>query len=238
MGPISENWDSTKTDPDARSNFLKWRRGRTLSEFIPAHPEKWNQILRGWYVFRLLNQFKLERDEVTFDAQGPKVLAWVDAATGYAEFPYPLMTPKQAPVADMPGIILESLTVALVNCFTEKSLKPLLPYQRLMKLGGKTNEVDRELQEWIANGKKLSDAAPDIDLKRAGSSTDTFEMRRDTCIQFLEEEKNKFLKSMEELKDPLDVRAYPVSWEIRAEIIKALEDVVSSIRTIQVEDGL
>ena len=238
MGPISENWESSKSKLDSRSNFLKWRRGRSLPESIPAHPEKWNQILRGWYVFRLLNQFKLERDEVTFEEQGPRVSAWIDAATGFAEFPFPLMTPKQAPVADMPGIILESLTVALVNCYTQKSIDPLLPYQRLMKLGGSTSQLDRELQQWIVKGKKLSDAAPDADPSRAGSSSDTFETRRNVCIAFFEDEKAKFEKSLEGLVEPLDVRSYPVSWEIRTEIVRALEDLVSSVRTIEVDDEL
>lgn len=238
MGPISQTWGSAASRKVSRTNFLKWRRARSLAEAIPAAPDVWRQMLRGWYVSRLLNELKLDKDDVAYDEVGPKVSVWVDPGSNFVSFPYPLMTPNLAPVADMPGIILDSLTVALANCYSEHSLRPLLPYQRLLKLGGNANQIDRELQEWLVSGKLLLAGTPAIDENRAGSATDTFESRRDKCVAYLDEELKKFKTAMDGIDKFADPRTYPVSWEIREDIEKAINDVISGIRTTVQEESL
>jgi hypothetical protein len=238
MGPISQTWGSASTKRIARTNFMKWRRGRTLAEALPASPEVWRQMLRGWYVARLLNQISQDKDEVSFDEMGPKVSVWVDPGNKYVNFPYPLMYADIAPVPDMPGIVMESLIVAMSNCYTERSLKPLSPYHRILKLGGASHQLDRELSEWVADGKLLLAGTPAVDEKRCGSSTMSMEDRQAKCVAFLEDELKKFTERMNALDKFEDPRTYPVSWEIRADIDKALHDLISGIKSVAKEERL
>ncbi|MEY4424127.1 MAG: hypothetical protein RLZZ258_1230 [Actinomycetota bacterium] len=238
MGPISQTWGAAASKRISRTNFMKWRRGRTLSESMPASPEVWRQMLRGWYVARLLNQVSQEKDEISYDEMGPKVSVWVDPGNTNVNFPYPLMYPDIAQVSDMPGIVMESLIVAMSNCYTEHSLRPLMPYHRLLKLGGASNQLDRELAEWIANGKLLLAGTPAVDEKKCGSATMSMEDRQAKCVAFLEEELAKFNKQMDGLSKFEDPRTYPVSWEIRADIVKAMHDLISGIKAVAKEDEL
>ena len=238
MQPISEAWRSDSDHKDPRANFLKWRRGRTLSEFIPTHPDVWRQMLRGWYVARLLNLLESKKDPHSFEEKGPEVSIWVDPGAAYVSFPYPLMTDKLTPVSDMPGVVLESLTVAMANCYAEHSLQPLLPYQTLQKLGGTSNQVSTELQAWVVEGRRPMAGCPDIDQARAGSASDTLEARRATCITFLETELHKFVSDMGKLDTYADLSSFPVSWEIRSDIEKSIMDLVAGIRSAAIEDTL
>jgi hypothetical protein len=108
----------------------------------------------------------------------------------------------------------------------------------LLKLGGNGGQIDRELQEWVVDGKLLLAAAPIPDPSRAGSPSDTFEVRRDTCIAYLDTELKKFKASMDALDKFADPRSYPVSWEIRDDIEKAILDVISGIRSAAKEETL
>lgn len=238
MQPISEAWSSDSDGKDSRANFLKWRRGRTLSEFIPAHPDVWRQMLRGWYVARLLNLLKSTKDEATFDQKGPEVSVWVDPGMGHVSFPYPLMNPNPTPIDDLPGVVLESMAIALVNGYAAHSLKALLPYQRLFKLGGSTNQLDRELQEWIISGKPSQSGTPAIDENRAGSASDTIDGRKDKSIAYLEGELQKFQTKVAGIDRYSDLRTYPVSWEIRGDIEKAIHEVIAGIRATDKEEEL
>jgi hypothetical protein len=238
MGPISQTWGAASNKRTPRTNFMKWRRGRTLAESMPASPEVWRQMLRGWYVARLLNQITQEKDEISYDEIGPKVSIWVDPGNKYVNFPYPLMYSDIAPVADMPGIIMESLIVSMSNCYTEHSLRPLMPYQRLLKLGGASNQLDRELSEWVSNGKLLLTGTPPVDEKRCGSATMSMEDRQAKCVSFLEDELKKFTEKMDGLDKFEDPRTYPISWEIRSDIMKVMHDLISGIKAVAKEDEL
>lgn len=238
MEPISKTWGAAAKQKISRTNFMKWRRARTLAESIPAAPDVWRQMLRGWYVARLLNQVEQDKNDVSFEEMGPKVSVWVDPGNKHVNFPYPLMYPDIAQVADMPGIILESLTVALANCYAERGLKPLMPYHRLLKLGGATTQLDRELYEWIAKGKVAAAGAPALDEKRCGSAAMTMADRQAKCVAYLQGELEKFNAKMDLLDPFADPRSYPVSWEIRLDIVKALENLISSINSVEEEDEL
>jgi hypothetical protein len=238
MGPISQTWGTAAPRRISRANFLKWRRARSLGEAIPAAPDVWRQMLRGWYVARLLNQLNLEKDDIAYDEMGPKVSVWVDPGSKYVAFPYPLMYPDLAQVSDMPGIMLGSLSVAMANCYTEHSLRPLTPYQRLLKLGGASNQLDRELQEWVVNGKLILAGTPDVNPDRCGSSAMTMADRQAKCVAFLEKEQASLQAVFEGLDKFADPRTYPVSWEIRDDLTKALRDLTSAIKSVIKEDEL
>jgi hypothetical protein len=130
------------------------------------------------------------------------------------------------------------MAIALVNGYAAHSLKALLPYQRLFKLGGSTNQLDRELQEWIISGKPSQSGTPAIDENRAGSASDTIDGRKDKSIAYLEGELQKFQTKVAGIDRYSDLRTYPVSWEIRGDIEKAIHEVIAGIRATDKEEEL
>jgi hypothetical protein len=169
---------------------------------------------------------------------GPKFEVWADGGRNFVNFPYPLLYPNIAVVSDYPGVILESLSIAMVNCYVETSLAPLAPYHRILKLGGRSGQADSELSDWINNGTIQSENAPKIRPEKAGSESDSPEIRKQKCVAFFKQELASFDKHMSKVDPHGDIRAYPVSWEIRSEIRKAIEDVILSIRAIEEEETL
>jgi hypothetical protein len=240
MEPIAKEWVSSSNSAVTRANFMQWRRGKPLGEAIPAAPTVWNQMLRGWYVAKLFDQVKDDTlsKGAAFDEMGPRIGVWADGGRNFVDFPYPLLYPNIAPVADYPGIILESLSIAMVNCYVETSLDPLAPYHRLLKLGGRIGQADTELSDWINKGTIQSENAPKMRPEKAGSDSDSPELRKERCIAFLEKELASFNKHMGKIDPHGDIRAYPVSWEIRAEIRKAISDIITTIEAIEEDETL
>jgi hypothetical protein len=232
MGPIAETWSRFNSKKDTRFGFMKWRRGRTLPEAIPAHAEVWTQMLKGWYVMRLLNMFEQAPRDESYEEKGPKLSVWVNSNTKYTPFPYPLYYPGIAPIDDLAGIVLQSLTIAMVNCYEQTSLAPLDAYKRLGKLGDADSEFS-ELAEWVRNGTSLQSGAPLPLAERAGSSDQSFEERQSRCVTWLSQELAKFQANVAAVEANDDFRSYPVTWEIRAEVIEALSELISSISSIK-----
>jgi hypothetical protein len=237
MGPIAQTWSRLGPKKDSRTAFMKWRRGRTLPEAIPAHPEIWQQMLKGWYVMRLLNMFEQASRDESYDQKGPKLAIWVNPSLKYVSFPYPLYFPGVAPVGDLPGIVLQSLTIALVNCYQETSLLPLEAYKRLIELGDNDAEFS-ELAEWIRSGKVVKSGAPIPLTERAGSPDQSLSERQNKCTDWLQSELNSFRDNVVKIEKKDDFRSYPVTWEVRSEIVSALTDLLSFVNNIQPEESL
>lgn len=237
MEPIAKTWSQAAGKKVSRGAFMKWRRGRTLAEAIPSHPDVWGQMVRGWYVMRLLNMFEQAAKDESYEEKGPRVSIWVDTSTGYADFPYPLYYPGVAPVGDLPGIIMESLTIALVNCYEQTSLKPLAPYKRLFKLGDADSEFS-ELADWVRTGKVTQQGAPTPTADRAGTSSQSFDERQKLCVDWLSKELESFKANMAKAESKDDVRSYPVTWEIKVEVIRGMETLITTINNIQPEESL
>jgi hypothetical protein len=64
------------------------------------------------------------------------------------------------------------------------------------------------------------------------------EDRQARCVSFLEEELKKFTDRMENLDKFEDPRTYPISWEIRTDIIKVLHDLISSVKAVAKEEKI
>jgi len=237
MSPIAESWSRLSPKKETRSGFMKWRRGRTLPEAIPAHSDIWNQMLKGWYVMRLLNMFEQSPRDESYEEKGPKLGVWINPNTKYSSFPYPLYYPGVAPIDDLAGIVLQSLTIALVNCYEQTSLAPLEPYKRLHKLGDADSEFS-ELADWVRNGTSSQSGAPVPMPDRAGSADQTFEERQARCVYWLSQELEKFKANVAKIENQDDFRSYPVTWEIRAEVIAALSELISSISSIKPQESL
>jgi hypothetical protein len=194
-------------------------------------------MLKGWYVMRLLNMFEQAPRDESYEEKGPKLSVWINSNTKYSPFPHPLYYPGVAPIDDLAGIVLQSLTIALANCYEQTSLAPLEAYKRLHKLGDAESEFS-ELVDWVRNGASSQTGAPVPLADRAGSSDQSFEERQTRCVSWLTQELTKFKANVATVEAKDDFRSYPVTWEIRAEVISALSDLISSISRIRPQDSL
>lgn len=238
LGPIASQWIEASSSYASRSNFMNWRRGRELAEAIPAHPVRWAAMLRGWHVARVLNLFENDTKNPSYGDKGPKVSIWSGPSKGWTMFPYPLHSSHIAKnVDDYPGIVLDSLIIALATCYSEHSLAPLEPYQRLMELGGGNQDSWADLENWILNGNTQT-GAPMPRTDRAGSPTDSATARREACLAYVGDMAAKFRERMANLDPHVDPRTYPIVWEIREELNASYEEVMSAIRKIEASDDL
>ena len=238
FGPIASEWISASGNYASRSNFMNWRRGRELPEAIPAHEDRWNAMLRGWHVARLLNMFENDTKHESYTDKGPKVSIWTDPAKGWKMFPYPLHSSHIAKnVDDYPAIVLNSLIIALANGFDAKSLEPLEPYQRLMQLGGGDQQQWAELENWILNG-STQPGAPRPRPESAGGANDSPNSRKEVSIAHVTEMSDKFEARMAALDPHVDPRTYPIVWEIRDAMRDSFADVLSAIRDVEQSDDL
>jgi hypothetical protein len=238
MDPIAKEWLVASKDDESRSNFMRWRRGRPLPESLPVSPSIWPRMLSGFYVAKLFGLIKHDEAHAAFGKLGPKLSMWIDGGKKHVDFPFPLHFPGVAARPDYLGIIMESLIIALVNCYSEGSLEPLEPYKKLATLGTLGNLDGRGgvLQNWVRTGEITELEAPEVDASRAGSREDTTAERKAKCVQFFTKQLESFEAYMSR-QDPFgDVRAYPVSWELRREIRQALNELIFTIPTFEEQD--
>jgi hypothetical protein len=195
-------------------------------------------MLRGWHVARLLNLFENDTKHPSYTDKGPKVSVWTDPAKGWKMFPYPLHSSQIAKnVDDYPAIVLDSLIIALANCYSSSSLEPLDPYKRLMELGGGNQDQWPDLENWILNG-STQQGAPTPKPERAGSVNDSAAARKEACVKYVTEMADKFKARMSALDPHVDPRTYPIVWEIRDELAASFEDVLAAIRNAEASDDL
>ena len=234
MEPMLQEWSKAGHGYSARSNFMTWRRGRTLAEAIPAHPDQWQLMLNGWFVARLLNAFEHDKSDSTFKEKGPRLSIWASPSSGWVDFPYPLHSAQIASnVDDFPAIVLDSLIVAMAECHRATSIKPLEPYQRLIDLGGSRGSWD-DLSSWILDG-RVEPGAPTPRADRAGTAEMSSQERQDACAAYLEDLLTKFRQKMAGLDPHADSRTYPIAWELRSEIEYALDAGIKAVRSIEPE---
>lgn len=234
MEPISSTWSKVSGKYASRAPFMNWRRARELDEAIPASPQQWRKMLRGWFVGRVLDLFENETSHPDYEQKGPVVKIWDGPGNGWADFPHPLYSANIARnVDDYPAIVLDSLTIALTDCFVDQSLAPLRPYQRLMELGGGEDGGNwQTLKDWVLHGKSDS-GGPIPRAERAGTKEGSVEDRRGAALQYVTKLQESFEKKMKELDPHADPRYYPISWELRDDIISAMEDVKKQISSIE-----
>ncbi len=238
MQPIAASWREASSDYASRSNFMNWRRGRGLTEAIPAHQERWSLMLSGWHVARLLNLFENDTKHPSYADKGPKVSIWVDPSKQWRGFPYPLYSSQIARnVDDYPAVILESLIIALGECNLQQSLAPLDPYHKLMELGGGNSNQWSDLENWILNG-SVPQGAPMPRAERAGLPTDSPQQRKEVGSAFFAEMMSQFRDHMASLDPQGDPKTYPLVWEIRKELDASFEAVLAAIQSIEFSDDL
>ena len=164
MEPIAQEWMRQSNTLDSREAFWRFKRSRLLGEAIPADPTIIDAMIRGWYVAKSLSRLKVTPES---GERGRGISIWDSTKRTFADFPHPLLDSRNTPPEDFPGVVMQSLTIALALCNTQESLEPLRAYQILTRLGGGSREMSDELLAWVQEG-RLSDGAPTPDTSRAG----------------------------------------------------------------------
>ena len=232
MQPIVKTWVESCNQPETLESFWKWRRARTLKEAVPASPSIVDAMVRGWFVAKTLEYLDVDKSD---SMRGPLLKIWSGPKNDWVEFPHPLLYPGSTPPHDYLGVVLESLSVAMAMCNAVGSLDPLKPYHRLIELGGSENEVCEDLAKWIQLGERDS-KAPKQNSARAGSSDDSIEIRREKAAGYIDQEKAKFITEVVNIDEHGDPRTYPVTWEVRDDVIAALGNLIVGIEKIRTAD--
>jgi hypothetical protein len=224
--PIAQQWLASRNEPEKREAFLKWRRARNLKESTPVAPEVMAAILRGWYVAKILGQLDAKTDDLM---RGPAISIWTGPGDKKADFPHPLMHKGFTPPFDYPGTLLKSISIAIVLCNAEGSLNPLTSYHRLMDLGFKVDEICPELTNWVQTGTTSDSSAPVPDPERAGPATGSIDERKEVIINYLTQQAQEHFEDVVKVTPGEDIRSYPITWEIREEVLEAINGLKSAI---------
>ena len=232
MEPIAAQWKRVSGEYSSRAPFMNWRRARQLAEAIPASDSIWQKMLNGWFVARILDLFQNDTANADYEQKGPIVRIWDGPGNGFVPFPHPLYSAEIARnVDDYPAIVLDSIMIALSECYLEQSLDPLLPYKRLKQLGGGEHSHWKELEDWILRGK--TDAGGPIPRpERAGLATGSVSERRNSAYEYITGVGRSFEDKMSKVDPHSDPRAYPIAWELRDDILSSIERVKQQVQAI------
>lgn len=232
MEPIARGWLKESNTQHSREAFWKFKKARLLAESIPADPDVITSMIRGWYVAKALGRLEVDNNH---GERGPKLGVWDAATRRVASFPHPLLSGRNALPYDFPGVVMQSLTVALVLCSSQGSLEPLAAYRALAALGGDQGASSSALIDWIQRG-EVQKGAPVPSAERAGSATGDLVQRQQALREYLTAETAKFRDEVVEHDHSVSVYDYPVSWEIREEILTALGDLTSAVMATRSAD--
>ncbi len=236
MEPIVREWRARSGDSHSRDSFMAWRRVAPLAESIPAHPDQWQTMLKGWFVARMLGYLWVENDGEAARELGPKINIWSGATNGWTHFPFPLCSidPLKS-IVNAPAVILDSLVIAMAECSGTGNTQPLEPYKQLLALGGGDGHVSF-LTDWVVEGKTPL-GAPLPPGEHGGTPEMSYEERRMICGDYLSSLLENFRSKMRAL-DGASSDSYPLVWEIRHEVESALESCRRAVAEIEPEERL
>jgi hypothetical protein len=113
-------------------------------------------------------------------------------------------------------------------CNGEGSLQPLRAYHCLMDLGGESQDLSPEFSDWIQDG-VMPERAPLPNPERAGAHDATLAARQDALRTYFDNEESDFELKVLTQDLGTSVYDYPVSWEIRTQILGALDALRSRV---------
>jgi hypothetical protein len=112
----------------------------------------------------------------------------------------------------------------MVDVHTKGNLSPLVPYHRLIELG---ENYDTNLGDWIQDG-TLPRGAPTPDPKVAGGVDGSAEDRREAIRTALLTSRAEYEELFAQTKRDNDPFAVPLSWELRDQILAALDGLTAA----------
>jgi hypothetical protein len=179
--------------------------------------------IKGWYVASALNLLAEEPNE----GLGPKISIRQKSSNDFLTFPHPLLYAGRLYENDYLAAVLESVSIAQALCTSQGNLKPLEPYKRLIGLAGEGKDLAPELSHWLSTGEAL---APGQEPSAFATSAPEEVNSRIAKVQgFLSEEMRNFRTSAESSSSSSSVYSYPVSWEIRDDVERALRELIDQV---------
>lgn len=226
MKPIAEEWAAVKLDADSRSKFWRWRRARSLPEFIPLAPPVRRAMVRGWFTASLLNRLDIPA--------GKQWTIYDPVSRGPVPFPFPLLQPDVSQQFDYMPAALKSVPLAWLDAATQGDVAPMAAYKCLRDLGGsgESGAVDeyglnQTLRDWLTNGTTDS-AAPEVE----GAGT-TMEERRQYALARIAKWRGNYEDLFTKTAQSLDPIRAPRAFELRADILTALSELEAGIQAAQ-----
>lgn len=195
LEPISSQWHGLS--PHMRGNFWHWRRARALPAALPMGAGQRRAVVGGWLVGRLTGSVDVPADAAAVGGAPVRVL---DPGSGrWVDFPADLVLTRQdlRTQGDLLVLLLESMSIAVADCYQQAEQQPLHPYTALRRIfddslhgPSDSDAINRRsgatrVEEWIATGQAeaggalLGDAG-DPELRRAAAATWLRETREGT----------------------------------------------------------
>lgn len=227
--PIATAWGQG-CQANNLGNFWQWRRARPLPQAIPVPPDWLRELLRGWFVARLL-------DRIRVDEEARPLRVGLDMSDGHTcWFPSPLLGPH-ATRDDLLPAVLESLSVALVL-----GLEEFRPYQELRLLGKAqgnvvaTPDVPQDaLRVWIREG-RVAAGATEPRGPLAGVATGSARDRADAVGETLRRSRTRFGELCGEPEAAGNQRICELMHEID-QALTSLEADVEAMPNVDLDDG-
>ena len=230
MKPIAEEWGDRSKTADGREEFWRWRRARSLPEFIPTAPAVRRAMIRGWFTASILGQITFDNLEAKIFVPNP-----VGGNGKWVSFPHPPLAAGIIAPHDYLPLALESMPLAFVDVAVDAKITPMEPYKRLRAVGTSGGgglesyeSSNPELNQWIERG-VLPQGAPVPNPANAGTSDDDWESRREAIVKradALARQYQQLFQDQERRSEQGVVRAY----ELEADILAALNDILHVVR--------
>jgi hypothetical protein len=239
INPIADFRAVTVDGADAGA-FWQWRRTRPLPQFIPTSGRRRLEMIRGWFVARAF-------DLVDIADSASKPLELVLADGSRAPFPFPLMAavPIRRTLDVLPAV-LETLPVALVD-YAKVGDRAMAPYARLAELGVMAtpdapalSPLSRELSAWVESGTRPVGSSAFAQAPSGGTTEEKL-ARVDAVLDFLNlyldghadpttgARSGGYRSLMQEHATPQSLDRLGGGWELREDLVLALEQLVSMV---------
>lgn len=140
----------------ASTEFWRYRRARPVSEWVPLGYQAAQNLITGWFVARFLGRARM----ATSPSWRHEV--WVPASNGTQDGSWVQLPRKGVrPIHrhNQVGILLELVAIATIEASHTRSMKPLAPFQELIRLGGDaTQTFDPDaFRTWVEDGSGVID---------------------------------------------------------------------------------
>ncbi len=234
MKPIANEWGDRSKSPDGREEFWRWRRARSLPEYVPAAPAVRRAMVRGWFTASMLGQLEFDGMEVRIFVPNP-----AGGSGGWFTFPDPLLTDGIKANHEYLPLVLESLPLAFVDVAVDAKLSPMAPYQRLRAVGtsagGGLETYERltpELATWIAEG-DVPSGGPLPPAAHAGNPSDEWTARKETLLARVVHLGRQY-QGLFEAEERRDEPRASKAMEMRSDITAVLADLAQAVRDYEV----
>jgi hypothetical protein len=185
LEPIQARWAGAPEQ--ALADLWRWKRTRPLNASVGLGQAELRAMAGGWFLGRLLGLVRVPSSP----RSGDPVQVWDVRTSRWLAFPNPLLT---SPTTfrgpdDWFAAVLESHSLALVQCNGDTSLTALQPYRALRNIFDETAEDPlvessyqqpigvQRLADWFATGTWPSGSPSDVlaatDLSEFGVTTET-----------------------------------------------------------------